>query len=93
MMYLKKRKMVEIARKVLSLDALKGTDCWYRFRNGFEWLEFCTNEHYYELCSFSTGKYMSLTTYDCGGLVINSVRFDLSQASTVSLSKTNCLDI
>lgn len=64
MQYLKKRKMYEIANKVLALDSnVKLKDCEYRFFRGTEWLRLRDDTYIYELCSMAGGNYLSVETY------------------------------
>lgn len=64
MTYLKKRKMHEIAQKILTLDCdVKLKDCEYRFFRGTEWLRFSDKSYIYELCSSHGGNYLSVRTF------------------------------
>lgn len=62
--YLKKRKMLEIACNILKLDCdIKLKDCNYRFYRGTEWLRFCDNSYNYDICAMRGGAYLSVTTF------------------------------
>ena len=64
MMYLKKRKMFEISKRVLTLDCdVKLADCEYRFYRGTEQHRFCDNTYIYEFCASSGGNFLSVRTF------------------------------
>lgn len=61
MQYLKKKKMFEIANKVLDLDYdVKLKECEYRFYRGMEWLRLSDDTYIYEICSMKGGNYLSV---------------------------------
>ena len=70
--YLKKRALYELAVSSLEYDLPVCSQCSYKFRGGFEWLSFCTDEKYVKFSVMNGGVWIKVTEQDEFGSIIRS---------------------
>lgn len=69
--YLKKRALHALAVSYLDYVPIC-SQCSYKFRGGFEWLTFCTDEKYVEFSVMNGGSWVKVTEQDGIGCMFRS---------------------